>query len=70
MKMSKPVIKYSPRGATGNIYWIVGQLRNIMRQQRRIDAFNRLWERVQMANSYDDALKIISEEVDLVEVDE
>jgi len=70
MTPQKPIIEYSVHGETGNIFWILGQLRDIMRKQRRIDAFNQIWDRVQKAGSYDTALKIISEEAELREVDE
>ena len=64
--MKKPVITYDPHGETGNIFWILGQLRKEMQKQRRIDAYNQIWERVQKSGSYEEALKIISEEADLV----
>ena len=70
MTPQKPIIEYCVHGETGNIFWILGRLRDIMRKQRRIDAFNQIWDRVQKAGSYDTALKIISEEAELREVDE
>lgn len=63
----KPEIRYNPRGETGNIFWIMSQLRKVMREQRRIDAFNQIWDRVQQSKSYEEALKIISEEAELIE---
>ena len=66
MKKDKPVVEYDPYGHSGNIYWILGQVSEIMRKQRRIIAFNDLRDRVFEAQSYDEALKIIGEEVTLI----
>ena len=66
MKKDKPVVEYDPYGQSGNIYWILGQVSEIMRKQRRIIAFNDLRDRVFEAQSYEEALKIIGEEVTLV----
>ena len=66
MKKEKPVIEFDPYGHTGNIYWILGQVSEIMRKQRRIIAFNDLRDRVFEAQSYDEALQIIGEEVTLI----
>ena len=64
----KETIYYDPKGPSGNIFAILGQLRTIMRKQRRVDAYNQIWERVENSKSYEDALKIISEEVELVKI--
>jgi len=66
VKKDKPIVEYDPYGHSGNIYWILGQVSEIMRKQRRIIAFNDLRDRVFEARSYDEALKIIGEEVTLI----
>ena len=66
MNKDKPIVEYDPYGHSGNIYWILGQVSEIMRKQRRIIAFNDLRDRVFEAQSYDEALEIIGEEVTLV----
>ena len=66
MKKDKPIVEYDPYGHSGNIYWILGQVSEIMRKQRRIIAFNDLRDRVFEAQSYDEALQIIGEEVTLI----
>lgn len=66
MKQEKPVIEYDPYGHTGNIFWILGEVNKIMRKQCRIIDYNDLRDRVFEAQSYEDALAIISEEVTLV----
>ena len=65
--MNKPELVYNSRGETGNIFWILGQVRRIMQRRCRIDAFNELWRRVQNAGSYQEALDIIGEEVTLID---
>lgn len=66
MKQEKPVIEYDPYGHTGNIFWILGEVNKIMRKQCRIIDYNDLRDRVFEAQSYEEALAIISEEVTLV----
>ena len=44
-----------------------GQVRLLLREQNRITAYNELWERVQSADSYNDALQLIGEEVTLID---
>ena len=65
MKKQKPVIEYDPSGHSGNIYWILGEVSQLMRKQRRYTDFNNLRDRVFEAQSYDEALQIIGEEVTL-----
>jgi len=66
MKHKKPVVEYDPYGHSGNIYWILGEVSRIMRGQRRYTAFNELRDRVFEAQSYEEALAIIGQEVTLV----
>jgi len=63
---NKPVIEYDPYGHTGNIFWILGEVSKIMRKQSRITAYNDLRDRVFEAQSYEEALEIIGEEVTLI----
>ena len=65
MKQNKPVVEYDPHGHSGNIYWILGEVSQLMRKQRRYTDFNNLRDRVFEAQSYDEALQIIGEEVTL-----
>ena len=66
--MTKPTIIYDSRGETGNIYYLIGQLQQIMRKQRRYTDFNDLRDRIFESGSYEDALAIIGEEVELVDI--
>ena len=65
--MTKPVLKYDSRGPTGNIFWILGQTRRLMRMFGRETAWKSVLDRVQSAGSYDEALAIIGEEVTLID---
>jgi len=65
--MKKPVLKYDSRSPEGNVFWILGQVRRLLREQNRITAYNELWERVQSADSYNDALQLIGEDVTLID---
>ena len=66
--MEKPTIIYDSRGETGNIYYLIGQLQQIMRKQRRYTDFNNLRDRIFESSSYEEALAIIGEEVELVDI--
>ncbi len=65
--MKKPVLKYDRRGPSGNIFWLLGQTQLLMKQNGRIAEWKVMWERVQNAGSYQEALDIISEEVTLID---
>ena len=65
--MKKPALKYESRGPEGNIFWILGQVRRLLQEQNQITTYNELWERVQSADSYNDALQLIGEEVTLID---
>ena len=66
--MAKAVIHFQSRHESGNIYWIMGKVRDIMRKERRITDWNNAWERVQQTD-YAGALKILRELVDLIDDD-
>ena len=66
--MNKPVIAYDSRGTTGNIYWILGMAQKLLRRANRQTESDKMWERVQNAHSYKEALEIIGEYVTLVDM--
>jgi hypothetical protein len=63
------MIQFQSMGPSGNIFWILGAARKELHKQRRITEYNTMWERVQNAQSYIDALAIIREYVELVDTD-
>lgn len=66
--MEKPTITYDRSGPSGNIYAILGAVSQALRKQRRYTDFNTLRDRVFEAQSYEEALQIIGETVNLVEI--
>ena len=66
--MDRPIIYYDSRGPSGNIYAILAAVSQALRKQRRYTDFNTLRDRVFEAGSYEEALRIIEETVDLVEI--
>ena len=67
--MNKPRVEFHSRGPEGNIYFILGKTRDILRRNRRINDYNDLWERVQKSKSYPAALAEIRKTVDLIDLD-
>ena len=66
--MKKPTVYFDSRGESGNIFCILGLVRREFRKQRRITEYNDLRDRVTASGSYDEALRIIREKVDLIDV--
>lgn len=67
--MNKPRVEFHSRGPEGNIYFILGKTRDILRRNRRINDYNDMWERVQKSKSYPAALAEIRKEIDLIDLD-
>ena len=67
--MKRPEVHYQSRHETGNIFAILALVRTALRKERRIAEFNELWDRVQKAGSYENALDIINEKVRLIDDD-
>ena len=65
----RPVVYFASRGATGNIYALLGAARTELRAIKKGNLFDDIYSRVMACHSYDDALAIIREAVDLVDVD-
>lgn len=63
--MISGVIEFNSRGESGNIFFILGRVRRLMQEQRRISEYNDMWEAVHNSESYEDALKIIGQHVSL-----
>ena len=66
--MDKAVIHFQSSHETGNIYWIMGKVREQMQKEHRIADWNNAWERIQKTD-YAGALAILRELVDLVDDD-
>ena len=66
--MDRATIYFDRSGPSGNIYAILAAVSQALRRQRRYTEFNNLRDRVFEAESYEEALRIIGETVDLVEI--
>lgn len=67
--MEKPRVEFSSSGPSGNIYYILGLVREALRKQNRYTDYNNLRDKVCSSASYTDALHIIRDVVDLVDKD-
>ena len=65
--MKKPLVEFSRHGRTGNIFHILAMCQLALKKQRRITEFNDVLEKVHNCGSYEEALKIIGEVVELKE---
>ena len=60
-------VLFDMNGPSGNIYYILGMAQRVMKKQRRYTDFNTMRDRVFESKSYEDALAIIGEYVNLVD---
>ena len=65
----KPTMHFRSRHESGNIYWILAAVRRVLQKQRRITDYNNLRDRVTASGSYQEALAIIRERVNLIDDD-
>ena len=61
------IIHFNSRAESGNIFHILGRVREVMRKERRITEFNDMWQAVQNSGSYEAALEIIGKHVPLID---
>ncbi|MBR6861239.1 MAG: hypothetical protein IKM73_07960 [Acidaminococcaceae bacterium] len=61
-------IHFRSRHESGNIFVILGMVRDEMRRQHRITEYNDLWQEVQKGD-YENALRLIREKVNLIDDD-
>jgi hypothetical protein len=66
--MKKAEIHFRSCHESGNIYRIMGMVRDQMQKERRITDWNNAWTRIQMSN-YEGAIAILRELVDLIDDD-
>ena len=66
--MTKPKIEFHSRGPSGNIFYLLGMCRDVLRKQHRITDYNTMWEEVQKGD-YANAIRVIREYIDLVDLD-
>lgn len=64
MTKTKPVLVFNSVGETGNIFWIIGALYNLVEKTKGREIYNEIQ---QNAKSYDQALEIIGKYVELID---
>ena len=69
MTKTKPRVEVKSMGEGGNIYAILARVRAVLRGLRRIQDYNDLYCAVTTSGSYAEALGIIRQTVDLVDLD-
>jgi len=67
--MKKQRIEFQSSGESGNIFWVLSKVRDVLRKQQRITEYNDLRDQVLNSKSYAEALAHIREKVDLVDLD-
>lgn len=65
----KPKITFHSSGKSGNIFFILGMVSTALHKQQRVADFNSMRERVLASKSYEDALAVVREYVDLIDED-
>lgn len=66
--MEKPILEIDISGPDGNIYVIMGLVRQILRKQRRYTDWNNLRDAITSSKSYANALREINKVVELVDI--
>ena len=66
--MEKPILEIDISGSDGNIYVIMGLVRQILRKQRRYTDWNNLRDAITSSKSYANALREINKVVELVDI--
>lgn len=63
-------VKFCRTSPSGNVFWILASAQQVLRWQGRTAESVQMAIRVRNSKSYDEALEIMSEYVELEEVDE
>ena len=66
--MEKPILEIDISGPDGNIYVIMGLVRQILRKQRRYTDWNNLRDAITSSKSYANALREINKVVELIDI--
>ena len=67
--MNRPEIHFASKHSSGNIFWIMGAVRDALRKQRRISEWNDLYQEILNSGSYEEALGKINKLVHLIDDD-
>ncbi|MCK4528223.1 hypothetical protein KAW18_12700 [candidate division WOR-3 bacterium] len=64
----RPVLHIDLNGSDGNIFVVIGRAAEILKQNEERDKANEMKNRVIKQKSYDDALKVINEYVEIRQI--
>lgn len=67
--MDKPEVHFNSRQETGNIYFILFLIRRELQKLDRVSEYEHIKQAVFQSKSYDNALKIIRENINLIDDD-
>ena len=69
MEKVKGKVEFHSCGASGNIFQLLAMCQGVLRRQNRIIDYNTMRDSVFESESYEDALKVIAEYVELIDLD-
>lgn len=69
MENKKPKVEFNSRGSSGNIFNILALVRQAFRKEHRITEYNDIYFAVTNCGSYKEALEVIRQKVDLIDLD-
>lgn len=64
-----PIIYFNSQSESGNIFFILASVRKELKKQQRMTDFNILSEKIHNSHSYKEALDIVREYVNLIDLD-
>lgn len=67
--MDKPEVHFKSRRETGNIYFILFLIRRELQKLDRVSEYEHIKQAVFQSKSYDNALKIIRKNINLIDDD-
>ena len=67
--MNKPEVHFESCHESGNIYFVMGLVREALRNAHRITEWNKLRDQILSSGSYEEALAHIQEHVNLIDDD-
>jgi len=67
--VNKPTVEFHSSGASGNVFALLGVVRDALRKQRRILDYNAVYDAVTANGSYDEAIGIIRQYAELRDLD-
>lgn len=67
--MNRPDVHFRSVHESGNIYFLLGLVRNALQKERRITEYNDLRDQVFSSGTYNEAMIVINQHVHLIDDD-